>query len=388
MPTWLAPLPLNTGGVANMPEMAEMPTPDGRVLRNISAATLTPCLPAPEQATGAAAVVLPGGGFRVLALDLEGTRVAEALAAKGIAAFVLQYRLRPTPADPQAFGQEMDHFMAELASGHAAPDLSVPPQALADVAAALRLVRAQATAWQLNPQRTGLMGFSAGAQTALNYGLNAAPDDAPAFIASIYGPMGTPPASTAAATLPPLYAAMAADDPLFARQGFGLLDRWIGRGGGAAGVGDVRGHQRGQRAHHGRLAGGRLQLVGGAHHAVVGIHRIGRHLGQHCMRSQHLRGQAGEGGAAIGCGGGAGLAGVAGVVVVQVQADRRAADRAVDDGDGLVDQGRRGRRIIVAAAAGGQQQARGQGHGQQPGGWAVCCCGSGHGGFLRWCGTA
>ena len=73
--------------------------------RNVSIATLTPFLPAKSRATGAAVIVAPGGGFRTLSMENEGWQVAQALAKKGVAAFVLKYRLNPTrrrPSDPKS----------------------------------------------------------------------------------------------------------------------------------------------------------------------------------------------------------------------------------------------------------------------------------------------
>ena len=68
-------------------------------VRNVTRPTITPVLPDPAKATGAAVVVAPGGAFMLLAMDHEGWAVAHALADRGIAAFVLKYRLNPTPAD-------------------------------------------------------------------------------------------------------------------------------------------------------------------------------------------------------------------------------------------------------------------------------------------------
>src|SRR3546814_15834313 len=67
--------------------------------RNVTVATLTPFLPDPAKATGAAVVVAPGGGFRTLSMENEGWDVARALADRGVAAFVLKYRPHPTPAE-------------------------------------------------------------------------------------------------------------------------------------------------------------------------------------------------------------------------------------------------------------------------------------------------
>ena len=73
--------------------------------RNVTVATLTPFLPEASKATGAAVIVAPGGGFRVLSMENEGWNVARALADKGVAAFVLKYRLNQTPADLDAFAR-------------------------------------------------------------------------------------------------------------------------------------------------------------------------------------------------------------------------------------------------------------------------------------------
>ena len=80
---------------------------DRNFARNVTVATLTPFLPDPGKATGTAVIVAPGGGFRTLSMENEGTDVAKALATRGVAAFVLKYRLNQTPADMPAFEQSM-----------------------------------------------------------------------------------------------------------------------------------------------------------------------------------------------------------------------------------------------------------------------------------------
>jgi acetyl esterase/lipase len=89
---------LGTGGVENQPASETWFRQWGDPMaRNITTATLTPFLPKPGKANGAAVIVAPGGGFRWLSLSNEGWEVAQALADRGIAAFVLKYRLHPTP---------------------------------------------------------------------------------------------------------------------------------------------------------------------------------------------------------------------------------------------------------------------------------------------------
>src|SRR3954471_5751318 len=93
-------IPLNTGGVEGQAAKETWYKQWGDpFVRNVSRATLTPFLPDPKKATGAAVIIAPGGGFRILSMGNEGWEVAQALNEKGVAAFVLKYRLRPTAPD-------------------------------------------------------------------------------------------------------------------------------------------------------------------------------------------------------------------------------------------------------------------------------------------------
>jgi acetyl esterase/lipase len=193
--------------------------------RNVTVATLTPFLPAPAKATGTAVIVAPGGGFRTLSMDNEGWAVARALAARGVAAFVLKYRLIQTPPDMPGF----ERSMRDMFSSAAAPPHRTPEQAMADLApqiadarAAFALIRRRAVDWRVDPNGIGMVGFSAGAM--LTIATTLAGDDArPAFIGIVYGPLApvaVPPDA------PPLFVALAADDPLFGNGGTGLIDSW------------------------------------------------------------------------------------------------------------------------------------------------------------------
>ena len=84
-------------------------------------ATLTPFLPDPAKASGAAVVVAPGGGFRTLSMENEGWDVARALAERGVAAFVLKYRLNQTPADMAGFERSMAEMFSGAGDGRRAP---------------------------------------------------------------------------------------------------------------------------------------------------------------------------------------------------------------------------------------------------------------------------
>jgi acetyl esterase/lipase len=196
--------------------------------RNVTVATLMPFLPDPSKATGAAVIVAPGGGFRTLSMENEGWNVARALADKGVAAFVLKYRLNQTPADLDAFARPPARGPASTPAG-ATPATRPSPGAMAariapqiaDAEAAFALVRANAAKWHVDPDRIGMIGFSAGAMLTMATTLNKG-DAKPAFIGNIYGPLS---AVEVPRDAPPLFAAIAADDPLFPVN-FGLIESW------------------------------------------------------------------------------------------------------------------------------------------------------------------
>lgn len=194
--------------------------------RNVTVATLTPFLPDPTKATGAAVIVAPGGGFRTLSMENEGWDVARALADNGVAAFVLKYRLNQTPADMPGFERSMTEMFSATAQPRPRPSAdqareTLAPQ-IADARAAFALIRKRAPEWKVDPQRIGMLGFSAGAMLTMATTLHGEAAK-PAFIGNIYGPISAMPAPTDA---PPLFVALAADDPFFANSGTGLIDSW------------------------------------------------------------------------------------------------------------------------------------------------------------------
>jgi len=193
--------------------------------RNVTVATLTPFLPAKGKSSGAAVIVAPGGGFRTLSMNNEGWDVAKALADKGVAAFVLKYRLIQTPAEMDAFQKSMAEMFS--GSGKKRPQTQQDPSVefaaqIADAEAAFALVRKRGKEWHVDADRVGMIGFSAGAMLTMFTTLHGK-DAKPAFIGNIYGPlmkMDVP------ADAPPLFIALAADDPFFGNAGFGLIESW------------------------------------------------------------------------------------------------------------------------------------------------------------------
>jgi acetyl esterase/lipase len=137
------------GAAANLPPEGDTTTAKDhlvagrRVIRigNVSAPTLTLYKPKGKN-TGAAVVVFPGGGYRILAIDLEGTEVCDWLTSEGITCVLLKYRVPDTGPYPKS------------------------PAALQDAQRALGIVRSHAAEWHIDPKRAGVLGFSAGGHLA------------------------------------------------------------------------------------------------------------------------------------------------------------------------------------------------------------------------------
>jgi len=130
------------GEKGDLPAEALLPQKPGRKavdrLGNVSKPTLS-FYPAPEDSnTGASVVVCPGGGYSILAMDLEGTEVCEWLNSIGVNAILLKYRVPRRKGRPK----------------HEAP--------LQDVQRAFGIVRSHAKKWKIDPARIGILGFSAG----------------------------------------------------------------------------------------------------------------------------------------------------------------------------------------------------------------------------------
>ena len=224
-------IPLNTGGVEGQTSPETWFNQWGDIFtRNVTVATVTQFLPEPGTGNGAAVVVAPGGGLRWLSMGNEGWEVAQALADRGVAAFVLKYRLQPTPADLSVFERNINGMFAEGERPPPRPTVSAlsarpdEPFAnpVADAEAAFALIRSRASEWGVDPMRIGMVGFSAGAGTTLATTL-AGGAARPAFIAPIYGAMD---AVEVPADAPPMFVALAIDDPLFGGRGIGLVQAW------------------------------------------------------------------------------------------------------------------------------------------------------------------
>ncbi|GAA0878353.1 alpha/beta hydrolase [Algoriphagus jejuensis] len=225
---------LGTGGVENQPASETWFKQWGDPMaRNITTATLTPFLPEPGTANGTAVIVAPGGGFSWLSMGNEGWEVAEALAKQGIAAFVLKYRLNPTPESLEDFTAWMNRpRTAPTSSSDSSKSVTPPPppqrnlsNQLEDAEAAYAMILDRAKEWGVDPSRIGMIGFSAGAGLTMHSTLHSKTMKL-AFIGPIYGGMG---AVEVPENAPPMFNVIATDDFLFLGQ-TGVIESWYKAG--------------------------------------------------------------------------------------------------------------------------------------------------------------
>jgi acetyl esterase/lipase len=201
---------------------------DIRIVRNVSRPTLTVFLPDPAIATGTGVIVCPGGAFHFLAIDHEGYAVAEWLTARGIAAFVLKYRVQPTAPDDTVFAQELAARMsgdpAVRRESMRAIMQQIGAMGAADAEQAIKLVRTHAADWGVDPARIGLMGFSAGARITTTLALHYTAETRPSFAAPIYG--GLWQEIQPQADAPPLFIALTSDDAMAVEGALPLYSAW------------------------------------------------------------------------------------------------------------------------------------------------------------------
>lgn len=181
--------------------------PDGeRRVVNVTVPTLTPFLPAGEPRTATAVIVAPGGGYRMLSLDSEGAWVAEWLRDRGVAAYVLKYRL----LDTGVTDDDLQRSFRELATGGMPTEAaSLTPdvlrrQARADAEQAVKHVRATGA------RTVGFIGFSAGGMVTTDVATSEVVAARPDFVAPIYGASKVEPPADA----PPFFCMVCADDSL------------------------------------------------------------------------------------------------------------------------------------------------------------------------------
>lgn len=195
------------------------------VVTNVSRPTLTAFLPDASEANGTAVIIAPGGGFHALSINSEGNDVAAWLNERGVAAFVLRYRLVPTGADGV-------REMMSKAREQSAKDMNaVVPLAGADGLAAMRYVREHAEELRVSPERIGFMGFSAGGAVTAFVAFNAGAESRPDFVAPIYAAISMLQNQVVPADAAPMFVVAASDDQLgLAPDSVTLYNKWLEAG--------------------------------------------------------------------------------------------------------------------------------------------------------------
>jgi acetyl esterase/lipase len=200
-----------------------------KAVRNVVKPSITVYLPSAETATGTSVVVAPGGAFRMLSWDSEGTQVAEWLQRHGVACLVLKYRLTDTGTDEEFAKSQTSAAAGRGGAGRAGrgatganagrgpgPQTQIRGMAAADGLRAIEVVRQHAAEWRLDPAKVGIMGFSAGGYVAAQAALDHTAANRPAFVASIYGCCENAAEVKVPDDAPPIFFLHAYNDPVSA----------------------------------------------------------------------------------------------------------------------------------------------------------------------------
>ena len=227
IPLWPNGAPGSENWTQQEQETSGLPPLDIKVVRNIARPTVMAFLPNSAVATGTAVVVAPGGAFHFLAIEHEGLDVARWLNARGIAAFVLKYRVLETAVRDEDFLRELGEHMADRNWLRERMPW-IGGMAVADGQQAVRLVRRRASEWSIAPDRIGIMGFSAGGVVTTGVAAQYDAESRPDFAAPIYTApweVGTVPADA-----PPLFIALANDDQMAVDASVPLYTKWRAAG--------------------------------------------------------------------------------------------------------------------------------------------------------------
>lgn len=161
-----------------------------RIVTDVVDPTLTVYLPDPAYANGSAVIIAPGGAMRLLAVEPYERSTARWLNQRGVAAFVLHYRTMPSSHQLVGTMTEMREF--PLARANPFPDDLVMSATIADATSdgqqAVRMVRANAAEWGIDPARVGILGVSAGGAAGLGALIGTDAAARPDFFISSFAP--------------------------------------------------------------------------------------------------------------------------------------------------------------------------------------------------------
>lgn len=196
---------------------------DTQILANVSVPRMEVFLPENSSDNKTAVVIAPGGGYYALSIEKEGRQVAKWLNERGIAAFVLHYRLVPTEDAIKDIARDWQVIESRVAD--------VQPLAQQDGLNAIKHVRANASDWGIDPDKIGFLGFSAGGDVTVNVGIGYDEESKPNFIVPVYAWLPNKEQITPPDNAPILLAICSTDDPLqLAPASVGLYSSWLTTG--------------------------------------------------------------------------------------------------------------------------------------------------------------
>lgn len=202
--------------------------PGDPLIYNVAEPTLTFYPANPVFATGTSVIICPGGSFCYLHINTEGEDVARWLNKKGVSAFVLRYRLvhSETTMPYKERGER-----AKDTAGAMKLFLPLVPLAIEDAKQSIAYVRAHASELNIDKNKIGIMGFSAGGTLAVAAAFNYKPENRPDFIAPIYAFVPPMLPITVQKDTPPAFIAAATDDELhLVPMSVNLYNKWLAAG--------------------------------------------------------------------------------------------------------------------------------------------------------------
>ena len=195
---------------------------EGFYYDNVSVPEMDLYLAKGDVVTGKAMIICPGGGLYFLSYFKEGVKLAEKLASNGITAFILKYRTYPRKGSVVKWSQSI------WQSPQRAIDSAkiVLPHSSKDALSAIEMIRNKAKKYNIDPNKIGLMGFSAGGAVTMEATYKATPKNQPNFIAPIYPWMDIVDKQKVPQNKPPAFISCANDDSI-AASSVQVYNDWI-----------------------------------------------------------------------------------------------------------------------------------------------------------------
>lgn len=204
------------------------PSPENRILYDVSEPELLHFPASQDKTNGTSIIIAPGGAFHILSLDNEGIRIAEWLNELGISAFVLKYRLVKSQTD-----NPFETLIPLMQDKDKLDSINAPVVEMAknDGIEAMKYVRSHAKELEIDPNKIGFMGFSAGGTVTMSVALSASEEWKPDFLVPVYLYRKAVLGSLMPQKKTPIFVAVASDDELdFMPHSVSLYQDWFAAG--------------------------------------------------------------------------------------------------------------------------------------------------------------